>query len=109
MALSSSFCRMLRHFCLLTALALSACADNPYRASNRQETKGDGLSVVITGSRSEAEARPLAEDYCHVRGAAAQFVQYRTRRETLKGASFQCLPETIQERKQQLALAREPV
>jgi hypothetical protein len=88
---------MLRRFCLLMVLALSACANNPYRASNRQEVKGDGLSVVITGSRSDAEARPLADDYCHVRGAAAHFkgiVQYRTRREILRGASFDCLPET---------------
>jgi hypothetical protein len=78
---------------LLVVLAAGACADNPYRASNLQEVKGDGLSVVITHARSEAEARPLAEDYCHMHGADAHFrgmMQYRTRRETSKVAAFEC-------------------
>ena len=54
------------------------------------------MSVVITHARSEAEGRPLAEGYCHARGAAPYFkgiMQYRTRREILKVASFECLPE----------------
>jgi hypothetical protein len=49
---------------LLAALAAGACAESPYRASNLQEVKGDGPSVVITHVRSEAQTRPLAEDYC---------------------------------------------
>ncbi|WP_147154080.1 hypothetical protein [Reyranella soli] len=89
---------MLHHFHsviagLLVALAVGACVESPYRTSNLQEVKGDGPAVVITHSRSEAEARPLAEDYCHAQGTAALFkglVQYRTKRETSKGASFEC-------------------
>jgi len=78
---------------LLVVLAAGACADNPYRASNLQEVKGDGLSVVITHARSEAEARPLAENYCSTHGGAAHFVgmrQYRTRRDTSRVAAFEC-------------------
>ena len=78
---------------LLVALAVGACTESPYRASNLQEVKGDGLSVVVTHARSEAEARPLAEDYCNTYGGAARFVgmkQYRTRRETSKVAAFEC-------------------
>jgi hypothetical protein len=81
---------------LLVALAVGACTESPYRASNLQEVKGDGMSVVVTHARSEAEARPLAEDYCKTHGGAARFMgmkQYRTRREILKVASFECLPE----------------
>jgi len=77
----------------LLPLALAACVDSPYRTSNRQEVKGDGRSVMITGSHNEAEARPLAEDYCRAHGGAAHFkgiVQYHTRRETLKAAAFDC-------------------
>src|SRR5262245_53595362 len=79
---------------VLVALALGACADNPYRTSNRQEVKGEGTPIVVTNSRTEAEARPLAEEYCRTHGGAAHFkgmVQYRTRRETSKVASFECL------------------
>lgn len=82
---------------LLAALAVGACAESPYRASNLQEVKGDGMSVVITHARSEAEGRPLAEDYCHTHGGAAHFtgmVQYRTRRETSKVAAFECYERT---------------
>jgi hypothetical protein len=78
---------------LLVAVAVGACAESPYRASNLQEVKGDGMSVVITHSRSEAEARPLADDYCRTHGGAAHFkgmVRYRTRREISKVASFEC-------------------
>jgi hypothetical protein len=78
---------------LLVALAVGACAESPYRASNYQEVKGDGPSVVITHARSETEGRPLADDYCRAQGAAARFkglVQYRTKRDTAKGASFDC-------------------
>jgi hypothetical protein len=78
---------------LLAALAAGGCADSPYRASTLQEVKGDGPSVVITHARSEAEARPLAEDYCRTHGGDAHFagmMQYRTRRETAKVAAFEC-------------------
>jgi hypothetical protein len=78
---------------LLIALAVGACAESPYRTSNRQEVKGDGSSVVITHTHNEAEGRPLAEDYCRTQGTPAFFkgmVQYRTKRETSKGASFDC-------------------
>jgi hypothetical protein len=78
---------------LLAALTVNACADSPYRASTQQEVKGDGPSVVITHARSEAEARPLAEDYCPTHGGDAHFsgmMQYRTRRETSKVAAFEC-------------------
>ena len=78
---------------LLTALVVGACAESPYRASDLQEVKGDGPSVVITHARSEAEARPLAEDYCRTHGGDAHFtgmMQYRTRRETSKVAAFDC-------------------
>jgi hypothetical protein len=77
---------------LLVALVVGACAP-PYRTSNRQEVKADGMSVVITGARSEAEARPLAEDYCRTHGGEAYFkgiMQYRARRETSKVAAFEC-------------------
>jgi len=82
---------------LLVALAAGACAESPYRASNLQEVKGDGMSVVVTHARSEAEARPLAEDYCHTHGGDAHFrgmMQYRTRRETAKVAAFECYDRT---------------
>ena len=78
-------------------LAISACAEGPYRTSNLQAVKGDGASVVISHARNEAEGRPLAEDYCRTQGRTARFkgvMQYRTRRETSKAASFECLPET---------------
>ncbi len=78
---------------LLVTLAVGACVESPYRTSNLQEVKGDGSSVVITHTRNEAEGRPLAEDYCRAQGTAARFkgiVQYRTRREITKGASFDC-------------------
>jgi hypothetical protein len=78
---------------LLVALAIGACTESPYRGSNLQEVKGDGMSVVVTHARSEAEARPLAEDYCRTHGGAARFrgmVQYRTRRDTSKVAAFEC-------------------
>jgi hypothetical protein len=78
---------------LLVAVVVGACAESPYRASNLQEVKGDGMSVVITHARSEAEARPLADDYCRTHGGAAHFkgmVRYRTRREISKVASFEC-------------------
>ena len=78
---------------LLIALAVGACAESPYRTSNHQEVKGDGSSVVITHTHNEAEGRPLADDYCRAHGAAARFkgvVQYRTKREITKGASFEC-------------------
>jgi len=74
-------------------LVAGACADSPYRTSNLQEVKADGTSVVITHARTEAEGRPLAEDYCRTHGGAAQFkgmVQYRSKRETSKVASFEC-------------------
>jgi hypothetical protein len=82
---------------LLMALAVGACATSPYRLSNLQEVKADGMSVVITHARNEAEARPLAEDYCRTHGGAADFkgmVQYRTRRETSKVAAFECYDRT---------------
>jgi hypothetical protein len=82
---------------LLAALAVGACADSPYRASNLRKVKGDGPSVVITHARSEAEARPLAEDYCRTHGGGAHFtgmMQYRTRRETAKVAAFDCYDRT---------------
>ena len=81
----------------LLALAVGACAGSPYRASNLQEVKGDGMSVVITHAANEAEARPLAEDYCRTHGSATRFkgmVQYRTRRETSKVAAFECYDRT---------------
>ena len=80
---------------LLLVLALGACTESPYRASNLQQAKGDGRSVVVTHARNEAGARPLAENYCRAQGAAAHFtgmVQYRTRREILRAASFECQP-----------------
>jgi hypothetical protein len=40
------------------ALAVGARAGSPYRPSNLQEIKGDGMSVVVTHARSEAEGRP---------------------------------------------------
>lgn len=58
---------------LLATLAVGACAESPYRTSNLQEVKGEGPSVVVTHARSEAEARPLAEDYCKTHGGAARF------------------------------------
>jgi hypothetical protein len=82
---------------LLVALATGACAESSYRMSNLQEVKADGMSVVITHARSDAEARPLAEDYCRTHGGAALFkgmVQYRTRREISKVASFECSERT---------------
>jgi hypothetical protein len=51
------------------------------------------MSVAITHAKSEAEARPLAEDYCRAHGGDAHFkgmMQYRTRRETSKVAAFEC-------------------
>jgi hypothetical protein len=78
---------------LLVAFAVGACAGSPYRTSNLQEVKADGMSVVITHARSETDARPLAEDYCRTHGGAAHFrgmMQYRTRRETMKAAAFEC-------------------
>ncbi len=81
---------------LLAALSLGACSASPYRGSNLQEAKGDGASVVITHARNESEARPLADGYCSTLGSAARFtgmVQYRTRREVLKAASFKCEPQ----------------
>jgi len=78
---------------LLVALSLGACVESPFRGSSLQEAKGDGSSVVITHARNEAEGRPLAEDYCRAQGGAARFkgtIQYRTKRETTKGASFSC-------------------
>ena len=78
---------------LLVMLAAGACAESPYRTSNLQEVKADGTSVVITHAKTEAEGRPLAEDYCRTHGGAAQFkgmVQYRTKRETSKVAAFEC-------------------
>jgi hypothetical protein len=77
---------------LLVALAVGACAESPL-----QEVKGDGMSVVITHAGSEAEARPLAEDYCRTHGGDAYFkgmMQYRTRRETSKVAAFECYERT---------------
>lgn len=77
----------------LLVLMAGACAESPYRASNVQEIKGDGMSVAITHARNEAEARPLAEDYCRTHGGNALFkgmMQYRTRRETAKVAAFEC-------------------
>ena len=77
----------------LLMLELAACVDSPYHTSNRQEVKGDGMSVLITHARSEAEGRLLADDYCHGQGGAAHFkgiVQYHTRREISKAASFEC-------------------
>ena len=90
---------MLRCLCLLIMVTIGACADSPYRTSNRQEVKGDGLSVVITRARNEAEGRPLAEDYCRAQGGAAHFrgmIRYHTRREVSKVASFDCVVETSQ-------------
>jgi hypothetical protein len=81
---------------LLVMLAVAACAENPYRTSNLQEVKGDGASVVITHARNEADGRRLAEDYCRIHGGGARFkgmMQYRTRREITKGASFECYGE----------------
>ena len=78
---------------LLVMLAAGACAESPYRTSNLQEVKGEGTSVMITHARTEAEGRPLAEDYCRTHGGTAEFkgmVQYRTRRETAKVAAFEC-------------------
>ena len=78
---------------LLVMLAAGACAESPYRTSNLQEVKAEGTSVKITHARSEAEGRPLAEDYCRTHGGAAQFkgmVQYRTKREISKVAAFEC-------------------
>jgi hypothetical protein len=63
---------------------------------DQQRVNPDGLSVMITGAKSEAEARPLADDYCHTLGRTAHFkgmMQYRARREASKAASFECLPE----------------
>ena len=82
---------------LLVTLAVAACAESPYRTSNLQEVKGDGASVVITHARNEADGRPLAEDYCRTHGGAARFkgmMQYRTKREITKGASFECYAST---------------
>lgn len=82
---------------LLAVLAVAGCGESPYRTSNPQEIKAAGMSVVITHARSEAEARPLADDYCRTQGRTASFkgvMQYRTRRETSKAASFECLPES---------------
>ena len=82
---------------LLVALAAGACAESPYRTSNLQEVKADGMSVVITHARSEAEGRPLAEDYCRTHGGRAHFkgmVQYRTQREISKVAAFECYDRT---------------
>ncbi len=82
---------------LFLTLALAACAENPYRTPDHQEVKGDGMSVVITHARNEAEARPLADHYCRAQGAGARFtgmVQYHTKRETSKGASFDCYGPT---------------
>jgi hypothetical protein len=81
---------------MIAVLAVGACAESPYRTSNLQETKGDGASVVITHARNEAEGRPLAEDYCRTHGGGARFkgiMQYRTKREITKGASFECYGE----------------
>lgn len=78
---------------LFVAVAVGACVQSPYRASNYQEVKGDSASVIVTHTHNEAEGRPLAEDYCRAHGAAARFkgiVQYRTKRETTKAASFDC-------------------
>jgi hypothetical protein len=55
------------------------------------------MSVMITHAGSEAQARPLAEDYCRTHGGAAHFkgmVQYRTRREPSKVAAFECYDRT---------------
>jgi hypothetical protein len=76
---------------LFVALAAGAGVESPYRTSNLQEVKGDGMSAVITHARSEAEGRALAEGYCHAHGGAARLmgiVQYRTKRETSKVVAF---------------------
>lgn len=100
---------MLQHFHsviagLLVVLAAGACVESPYRASNLQEVKGDGPSVVVTHARNEAEARPLADGYCRAQGTAAYFtgmVRYRTRREVLKAASFKCEPDATPQTRDQ--------
>jgi hypothetical protein len=77
-------------------LAVVACAGSRYRTSNLQEVKGDGASVVISHARNEAEGRPLAQDYCRTHGGGTRFkgmMQYRTKREITKGASFECYGE----------------
>lgn len=81
---------------LLAVLAVAGCGESPYRTSNLQEIKAVGMSVFITHARSEAEARPLADDYCRTQGRTARFkgvMQYRTKREISKGASFECHQE----------------
>lgn len=81
---------------LFAALAVGACADDPQRTSSRKDLKADGMSVMITGARSETEARPLADDYCRANGRTAYFkgmMQYHARRKTSKAASFECRPE----------------
>ena len=82
---------------LLVALAVGACAESPYRASNLQEVKGDGMSVVITHARSEAEARPLAERLLpYARRQLPAFQGHDAVPDPagfLKVAAFECLPE----------------
>jgi len=88
---------MPRRLCLLLVLAIGGCTDNPYRLSNRQEAKGEGMSVVVTHARNEAEGRPLADEYCRALGGSAHYkgmMRYRTKRELSNVASFECLAGT---------------
>jgi hypothetical protein len=60
----------------LTAACLGACTpaeQNVYRSSNQQRTIGEGLSVRISNVATEAEALPLADEYCKDRGRMARF------------------------------------
>lgn len=97
MAPGSPWWAMLRRLCLVLVLAIGGCTDNPYRLPNRQEVKGEGMSLVVTHARDEAEGRPLADEYCRARGGIAHFkgmMQYRTKRELSHVASFDCLTDT---------------
>jgi len=82
---------------LAAALPLWACSpvdQNPYRGSNPQRAVGEGMSVYVTHARSEADARPFAESYCHKLGREARFnriIQYHARRTVSDSASFDCV------------------
>jgi hypothetical protein len=82
---------------LAASLPLWACSPidtNPYRGSNQQRVVGDGMSVSVTHVKSEEDARPFAESYCHKYGREAHFIhmiQYHTRRSVSDSASFDCV------------------
>jgi hypothetical protein len=77
--------------CCLTAC--SQAEGNVYRSSNQPRTIGNGLSVTVTNVTSEAEAVPIADQYCKAQGKAALFnkmVMLTYHHVSSNSASFDC-------------------